>query len=51
MRLSLERKLELAAEAVRVLGHERTVIPLRELVAPYLGAPGPGVELAAMESA
>lgn len=51
MRLSLERKLELAAEAVRALGHERTVIPLRELVALHLGALGPGVELAAMESA
>jgi peptidoglycan/xylan/chitin deacetylase (PgdA/CDA1 family) len=51
MRLSLERKLELAAEAIRDLGHERTVIPLRELVAPYLDASGAGVELAAMESA
>lgn len=50
MRLSLERKLEMATEAVRALGHERNVIPLRELVAPYLGALRPRVELAGMES-
>ena len=51
MRLPLERKLDLAAEAVRALGHERTVQPLRELVAPCFGTSRPGVELAARESA
>jgi polysaccharide deacetylase len=33
MQVPLERKLQLAAEAVRSLGQGRTVVPLRELVA------------------
>jgi peptidoglycan/xylan/chitin deacetylase (PgdA/CDA1 family) len=51
MRLPLGRKLELAADAVQTLGHERTVIPLRELIAACLRALQPVVELAAKESA
>jgi polysaccharide deacetylase len=46
MQVPLERKLELAAEAVRVLGRGRLVIPLRELVAHRFGAFAPVVVLA-----
>jgi hypothetical protein len=49
--LPLERKLELAAEAVRALGSERPVVPLRVLAAACLRAVDPAVELAATESA
>jgi hypothetical protein len=37
MEVALERKLELAAEAVGALGRERAVVPLREIVAHRFG--------------
>ena len=51
MRVPSGRKLELAAEAVRALGHKRTVIPLRELIAARFGALRLDMQLAAKESA
>lgn len=37
MAVPLEKKLELAAESVRALGHRRAVVPLRELVVRRFG--------------
>jgi hypothetical protein len=49
MQVPLERKLELAADAVRSLGQGRTVVPLRELVADRFGALTASLVLASRE--
>jgi hypothetical protein len=49
MQVPLDRKLQLAVEAVGSLGQGRTVVPLRELVAHRFGAFAPSLVLAGKE--